>query len=156
MPSIICQSICNPSKEIGEMCGAKRSRRAGMFCSLCKDNAVRLLKPGSELPDEWRQLLELLGQAHLDANAQEKIIKNRSNHKRRSKDAGAMKQYVYTALVILVLLLQWTDYLILTILKYPRAARRCPISSLPVQCSLRLPRRQGHYLFDHLLTTQAL
>ena len=84
MPRIICQSICHPSKEIGVVCGAKKARRAGMFCKDCENNAIRLLKPDSVLSDAHRPQLEQLWNNHLVVDAANTTQKNKDNRKRRS------------------------------------------------------------------------
>ena len=86
MPRIICQSICHPLKEIGEVCGAKKARRAGMFCKDCENNAIRLLRPGSALSDDHRPQLQQLWNTHLVVDAANTTQKNKDNLKRRSNE----------------------------------------------------------------------
>jgi hypothetical protein len=90
MPNVtICKSICNPHKPIGEICGEKKVRRSGMFCTPCRNNAIRLLPLDSELPAEHRESLERLYENHHVVNEKEKNLKNQTSKTYRSVDSGA-------------------------------------------------------------------
>jgi hypothetical protein len=89
MPNVtICKRICNPHKPIGEICGEKKAQRSGMFCTPCRNNAIRLLPLDSELPAEHRKSLERLYQDHHVVNEKEKKLKNQTDNTYRSVNNG--------------------------------------------------------------------
>ena len=76
------------------LCGLKKSRRSGMFCTECKNNAMKLLEPGCNLlPEEHRKSLEDLWKVHKEKDGAEKRQKNKDNKTRRNADDGANKRY---------------------------------------------------------------
>jgi hypothetical protein len=89
-----CKGICNPHLPFGEECGAKKARRTGMFCTECKNHAIKLLHPNNseELSDEHRQQLQEKWDVHLVAHEAEKAGHVRNNHTFRSVNEGENKK----------------------------------------------------------------
>ena len=93
MPRIKCQGITNPEKGLGVVpCQLPKSRRAGMLCADCKNEAIRILHADSAVPAAMKTKVQQSWDRHLEANEGEKKVKNRGNRKRREADGGTLKR----------------------------------------------------------------
>ena len=88
MPHIICVSPCNPNKEFGEQCGIKNCRRSGMFCPLCRDEAIRLRRPENKhlLTAAQHAVLDVAWELHQQKWKENRVVQNRNDKAWCAKD----------------------------------------------------------------------